>query len=60
MKFGRDKLSDVVIPLKEYDLDDLTFTIYNRNGKLYIVDHAMIKEPTRIKCELNTKYRLTP
>ncbi len=38
IRFGRSALSDVVIPLKEGQLDDLSFTMYNRNGNLYIVD----------------------
>ncbi len=58
VRFGRSVLSDVVIPLREDALDDLSFTIYNRNGNLYIVDQSTMLEPTRIKCELNVKYRI--
>jgi len=38
VRFGRDPLNDVVIPLREGDIDELQFTIYNRDGKLYMVD----------------------
>ena len=58
MKFGRDPLNEVVIPLKEGDIDDVQFSIYNRDGMAYLVDQFQTGEATRIKCELNTKYRL--
>jgi hypothetical protein len=60
VRFGRGQFSDVIIPLKEGDLDDLTFTIYNRNGILFLVDQSVTKEPTRLRCEMNVKYRINP
>mmetsp|Transcript_44320 Transcript_44320/g.43014 ORF Transcript_44320/g.43014 Transcript_44320/m.43014 type:complete len:174 (-) Transcript_44320:626-1147(-) len=38
IKFGRDPLNEVVIPLKEGDIDDVQFSIYNRDGQAYLVD----------------------
>jgi hypothetical protein len=53
-------LQEVVIPLHEEDLDDLTFTIYNRDGNLFVVDQSITKEPVRLRCEMNVKYRINP
>ena len=38
LRFGRDPLNDVLIPLHETDVDGEQFTIYNRDGQLYLVD----------------------
>jgi hypothetical protein len=35
-RFGNGYLNDVIIPHKE--IDELQFTIYNRDGKCYLVD----------------------
>mmetsp|Transcript_23443 Transcript_23443/g.17905 ORF Transcript_23443/g.17905 Transcript_23443/m.17905 type:complete len:267 (+) Transcript_23443:1038-1838(+) len=58
IKFGRDQLNEVVIPLKDGDIDDLQFSLYNRDGVVYMVDQFQHGEATRVKCQLKTKYRI--
>jgi hypothetical protein len=53
LEFGRDPVSDHLIPLDEIDLKQ--FSILNFNGKLYLIDQSNYY-PTRIKVQPGKKY----
>jgi len=38
VRFGRDAFCDIVIPLREGDMDETQFVLKNLDGKLYIID----------------------
>lgn len=55
MTFGNSHDVEVYIPLD--DLDTEQFTLYNRNGLVYLVDKGN-QQPTYIQCQKDTKYRI--
>lgn len=53
--FGKDPSCDFYIPLEDLDLKQ--FSIYNRDGVLYLIDESN-EFPTRIKVQPGLNYRL--
>lgn len=55
--FGSDPLCDFVIPLGE-EIDPYQFSIYNKNGKLFIIDRSDEKHQTKILVDQEQGMRL--